>query len=59
MNLKNAVQPLMDTDGHGYQALVEGEWFTRRVNEARNPKSVFIRVNPWLMIVLSNFNREL
>ena len=31
MNLENAVQPQMDTDGHGYQALAGGEWRMRRV----------------------------
>ena len=56
LNLENAVQPRMGTDGHGYQALAGGKRLTRMVNEARNPKSVFIRVNPWLMISLSDSN---
>ena|ERR1017187_9877201 len=46
LNLENAVQPQMETmntDGHGYQALAGCERLTRRVSEARNPKSVFIR----------------
>jgi hypothetical protein len=56
LNLENAVQPRMGTDGHGCQALGGGQRLTRRVNEARHPKSVFIRVNPWLMISLSDSN---
>ena len=38
---------------YGYQALAGGKRLTRRVNEARNPKSAFIRVNPWLMFLCS------
>jgi hypothetical protein len=41
--LKNAVQPRMDADGHGYQAFTENQWFTRTVNKKHLPKSVFIR----------------
>ena len=31
--LKNAVQPRINTDGHGYQAFTENQRFTRRVNK--------------------------
>jgi hypothetical protein len=46
----------VDTDGHGYQALAEGERLTRRVNEAGNPESVFIRVYPWFMTTSCDSN---
>jgi hypothetical protein len=54
--LKNAVRPRMDTDGHGYQAYTKNQRFTRSVNKKRLPKSVFIRVHPWLMTALSDSN---
>ena len=34
---------------YGWQAVAENQRFTRRVNELRLPKSVSIRVYPWLM----------
>jgi hypothetical protein len=44
-----AVQPRMNTDGHGYQDFTENQRFTGTVNQLRFPKSVSIRVHPWLM----------
>ena len=55
-NLENAVQPRMDTDGHGCQALAKNQRLTQQVNETLGPKSVFIRVHPWFMTSLSSFN---
>jgi len=55
-NLKTAVQPRMDTDGHGYQGLAEQASFTQRVNEKSGSKSVFIGVHPWFMNSLFHFN---
>jgi len=58
MTLKNAIQPRMNTDGHGYQALAQSCQFTREVSEKRGSKSVFIRVHPWFMIVLADLTAE-
>ncbi len=55
--LENVVQPRMDTDGHGYQAVARNRRLTQEVNENRSPKSVFIRVHPWLMIFSADSNR--
>jgi hypothetical protein len=55
--LKNAVQPRINTDGHGYQAFTENQRFPRRENKLRLPKSVFIRVHLWLMTASSDSNR--
>ena len=56
MNLKNAVKPRMDKDGHGYQGVALAVGFIRRVNVKRNFRSVFIRVYPWFRIPLSHAN---
>ena len=56
VNLENAVQPRMDTDGHGYQAVAQNRRLTQEVSEKRGPKSVFIRVNRWLMIFSADSN---
>jgi len=47
LNLKTAVQPRMDTDGHGYQRLAEPEGCTWRVKAISASESVFIGVHPW------------
>jgi antitoxin HicB len=39
----------MDTDGHGSEAVARSLWLTQAVSEQRSPKSVLIRVHPWLM----------
>jgi hypothetical protein len=54
--LKTAVQPRMDTDGHGYDAIAKTRRFTWQVKDKPVSKSVFIRAHPWLKTVLSNAN---
>ena len=49
VNLKNAVQPRMDTDGRGYQAFAWNDPFTQRVSWIQFPKTVSIGVHPWFM----------
>jgi hypothetical protein len=56
INLETAVQSRMHTDGHGYRAVATIRRFTWQVKDKPASKSVFIRVNPWLMTVLSNSN---
>jgi hypothetical protein len=56
LNLKSAIKPRMDTDAHGYNRVVQKVSFTRKVKQISGLKSVFIRVNPWLMISLSDSN---
>jgi len=51
MNLKNAVQPRMDTDGHGLRT----GYVDERLHPIGEPfivfPSVFIRVHPWFLQV--------
>ena len=56
MILKNAVQPRMDTDGHGYQTFARNNEITQQASLTQIQKSVCIRVHPWLMISSSVFN---
>jgi hypothetical protein len=39
------------TDEHGYEVVAASQRFTRKVSKPQAPKSVFIRVHPWLMIL--------
>jgi hypothetical protein len=48
-NLEKAVQPRMNTDGHGYQELAEEQPITRKGNGLPGWKTVFIRGHPWFM----------
>ena len=48
MNLKTAVEPRIDTDGHRYQELDNIDRFTRKVTSVDSHLSVLIRVYPWL-----------
>ena len=41
--LEEAVQPRMNTNGHGYQGLAEDRRITRRVPELPGAKSVVVR----------------
>jgi hypothetical protein len=56
ISLEKAIQPRMDTDGHGYQGLAEELKITRRMNELPVWKSVVIRGHPWFMTSLADFN---
>ena len=49
--LKAAVEPRIDTDGHGYQELDNIDRFTRKVTSVDSHLSVLIRVNPCLSVV--------
>ena len=55
-NPENAIQPRIDTDGHGYQAVAQKPRLTQKVSQTRSLKSVFIRVHPWLMTSSSDSN---
>ena len=46
--LKAAVEPRIDTDGHGYQELDYIDRFTRKVTSVDSHLSVLIRVYLWL-----------
>ena len=58
MNLKTAVEPRIDTDGHRYQELDNIDRFTRKVTSVDSHLSVLIRVYPWLTCLGFSFTAE-
>jgi general secretion pathway protein G len=48
MNLEKALQPRMDTDGHGYQEFATDRQAAQKPGGFLTLNSVFIRVHPWL-----------